>query len=110
MQPLHIKKDQLCVKKDTSASSTSISARRSERIFFDDPRSGPCALLLYITARLGLPAGFFTPGIKPLCANSRNFIRDIPNLRMYPRGRPSIKSRFFNRSGRASKGSLRKPS
>ena len=59
MQPLHIKKDQLCVKKDTSASSTSISARRSERIFFDDPRSGPCALLLYITARLGLPAGFF---------------------------------------------------
>ena len=53
---------------------------------------------------------FFTPGIKPLCANSRNFIRDIPNLRMYPRGRPSIKSRFFNRSGRASKGSLRKPS
>ncbi len=32
------------------------------------------------------------------------------NLRMYPRGRPSIKSRFFNRSGRASKGSLRKPS
>ena len=52
----------------------------------------------------------FTPGIKPLCANSRNFIRDIPNLRMYPRGRPSIKSRFFNRSGRASKGSLRKPS
>lgn len=59
MQPLHIKKDQLCVKKDTSASSTSISARRSERIFFDDPSSGPCALLLYITARLGLPAGFF---------------------------------------------------
>ena len=106
MQPLHIKKDQLCVKKDTSASSTSISARRSERIFFDDPRSGPCALLLYMDYQLA----FFTPGIKPLCANSRNFIRDIPNLRMYPRGRPSIKSRFFNRSGRASKGSLRKPS
>lgn len=57
MQPLHIKKDQLCVKKDTSASSTSISARRSERIFFDDPRSGPCALL-YITARLDYQLAF----------------------------------------------------
>ncbi len=75
-------------------------------------RSGPCALLLYITARLGLPAGYFLlleSNLYVLDANSRNFTR-TSNLRMYPRGRPSIKSRFFNRSGRASKGSLRKPS
>ena len=53
----------------------------------------------------------FYPESNPLCANSRNFIRDIPRLcACIPRGRPSIKSRFFNRSGRASKGSLRKPS
>lgn len=109
MQPLHIKKDQLCVKKIRLLLVPAFLLEEAN-VSFDDPRSGPCALLLYITARLGLPAGFFTPGIKPLCANSRNFIRDIPNLRMYPRGRPSIKSRFFNRSGRASKGSLRKPS
>jgi len=44
---------------------------------------------------------FLTPGIKPLEAISRNWIREIPNKRMYPLGRPVILQRLCKRTGEA---------
>jgi hypothetical protein len=44
---------------------------------------------------------FLSPGIKPEEAISRNWIREMPNWRMYPFGRPVILQRLCKRTGDA---------
>src|SRR5699024_5736276 len=46
------------------------------------------------------------PGILPSKASSRNFIRDIPYFRIYPRERPVKLQRLFTRVGLASRGNF----
>jgi len=46
------------------------------------------------------------PGMVPLFASSRKQIRDIWNLRRYPRGRPVRLQRFLSRTGDELRGSL----
>jgi len=50
-----------------------------------------------------------TPGINPFEAISRNVTRLIPNLRMYPRGRPVNLQRLCKRTGDAFFGILSNP-
>src|SRR5699024_10819360 len=49
------------------------------------------------------------PGSSPRWAISRKRIRETPNLRNVPRGRPSIESRSRTRTGDASRGSFCSP-
>ena len=42
-----------------------------------------------------------TPGILPFNASSRNWMRDTPNLRLKPRGRPLMEQRLRMRTGEA---------
>src|SRR5476651_754639 len=47
-----------------------------------------------------------TPGILPLRASSRNWMRETPNLPMKPRGRPLIEQRLRMRVGDELRGSF----
>ena len=53
---------------------------------------------------------FFTPGIRPWLAISRKVTLDIPNRRMYPRGRPVMLQRLWYRMGDEFLGSFCRPS
>ena len=53
---------------------------------------------------------FLTPGIWPLCDNSRNAILDILNFLKYPLGLPIISQRLCKRVGDESLGNFCKAS
>src|ERR1700733_1689146 len=53
-------------------------------------------MLSPLSFRLNYQLAFFTPGILPANAISRNVTREIPNWRIYPRGRPVNLQRLCN--------------
>ena len=59
---------------------------------------------------VGYQLAFFTPGILPDNAILRNKTREIPNWRMYPRGRPVIWQRLCIRTAALFGGSFCNPS
>src|SRR5690606_24328358 len=65
---------------------------------------GSC-MLISLTPEIRYQEAFFRPGISPFMACSRTLMRDRPNLRRKPCGRPVILQRLRWRDGLESRGS-----